>query len=234
MEIIGWAVIRTHYVFDDRLSDESWVVEARVLNDIEARIDRSVVNELVELGHYNGNLILTVAVDHNHYSNDDRIFDLFRYIGKVAPGSYGQLHVYDHDCYYGDSNAMFLLTLVMGELLRWKDPFFNPIVPNVEGPDPEFPPRSLSERMPKYLPLGSVVTLNGGDGKLVIGGRRRRDVSKGRLFDYAGCPYPEGDDGAGATILFDHDDITWVHYLGFADEDEETWTDKLKSLPPSA
>ncbi|MDR1264513.1 MAG: DUF4176 domain-containing protein [Propionibacteriaceae bacterium] len=231
MQINGWAVIYMSYIWDEDLDDQLWSVVADVETYIETHVDHSYDNELIEFKILNGTPVLSIAVRHNHYSNDDRIFDLFKYIGKVAPGSYGQLHVYDADGSYGDHKTMFLLTLARGELLRWKDPFFNPIIPNVDGPYPGCPPDPLHERMPKYLPLGSVVTINGGEKKLMIFGRCQKDTANDRVFDYVGCPYPEGNITPRATFLFDHDDIAWVHYLGFADEDEEAWTDKLKSLP---
>jgi hypothetical protein len=227
MEINGWAVIRGSYIWNDA---EDWLSTV-VMKDIEARVSEPAFNEMVELQSLNNTLVLHVAVQRNRYlENSDNIIDLFRYIAQVAPGSYGQLHINDDEGRYGDANTMFVLVLARGELARRKDPFFTPYIPNVEGPDPYATLRPLSDRIPKYLPLGSVVVLNNGEKKLMIFGRCQKDTANDRVFDYVGVPYPEGNIMAKATFLFNHEDIAWIHYLGFADEEEEAWADKLKAV----
>jgi len=126
---------------------------------------------------------------------------------------------------------MWVLVLSRGQLARHKDPFLTPVYPNVEGryPDDEWP--SVSRMTPKYLPIGSVVVLAGGDKKLMIYGRRQKDTAKDREFDYVGCPYPEGNISPKATFLFNHQDIKWIHYLGLCDEEEEALVERLRTIP---
>lgn len=73
-----------------------------------------------------------------------------------------------------------------------------------------------------YLPLGSVVYLEGGSRKLLI-------ISRGLIvkngdgvvyFDYSGVPYPHGltDEH---VAYFQHDSIVKVVFEGYRDSDDE-------------
>lgn len=73
----------------------------------------------------------------------------------------------------------------------------------------------------KYLPIGSVVLLNGGNKKLMITGfctvtNENPDV----MYDYCGCIYPEGVIRSDQNCVFNHDQIKELFFLGF-DSDEE-------------
>lgn len=72
----------------------------------------------------------------------------------------------------------------------------------------------------KYLPLGSVVLLHGGEKRVMIYGREQRSVDTGDMWDYIACLYPEGNISADYTFLFNHDQIARVFFIGFQDEDE--------------
>jgi hypothetical protein len=232
MQINGWAVINESYVWDDNLNDQRQAIVQRIAE----RIGEPAFNEMVEWRWLNGSAVVHVALQHNHYNaSADALIDFFRDIGEVAPGSYGQLHVHDDEGQFAPSGTVTVFVLARGELVRYTDPFFTPYVPNVEGPDPDDPePAPVAARLPKYLPIGSVVHLQGGDKKLMIFGRLQQDSANGKVFDYVGCPYPEGHIAPKATFLFNHADIAWIHYLGLADADEAAWTDKLKALPGGA
>lgn len=54
----------------------------------------------------------------------------------------------------------------------------------------------------RWLPLGSVVTLEGGNKQLMIYGRLQKEVRGGRLWDYVGCLFPEGNLGPEHTCVF--------------------------------
>lgn len=74
----------------------------------------------------------------------------------------------------------------------------------------------------KFLPIGTVVMLKEGTKRVMITGfcsAAQEDPDK--IWDYTGCPYPEGYISSNQTCLFDHDQINKVHYLGFKDDDEE-------------
>lgn len=72
----------------------------------------------------------------------------------------------------------------------------------------------------KYLPVGSVVLLEGGEKRVVIIGRGGRDQSTDLKWDYLGCPYPEGYIGDDYSYVFNHDRIARVFFIGFQDEEE--------------
>ena len=55
------------------------------------------------------------------------------------------------------------------------------------------------------LPIGSVVTLEEGKHKLMIFGVKQTHSETGKLYDYAGVLYPEGNVGTEYQMLFNHD-----------------------------
>lgn len=72
----------------------------------------------------------------------------------------------------------------------------------------------------KYLPLGSVVLLNGGEKTVMIYGRMQISVADGQTYDYVACLYPEGNIGDAYTYLFNHDQIREVLFKGYENDDE--------------
>ncbi len=72
-----------------------------------------------------------------------------------------------------------------------------------------------------YLPLGSVVQLNGGIQKLLVIARALNVNNEGKqyFFDYGGVPYPEGLTGD-QIAYFNHDQINKVIFEGFRDDDD--------------
>jgi hypothetical protein len=82
--------------------------------------------------------------------------------------------------------------------------------------------------MEQYLPLGSVVLLNGGDKRVMIFGRRQRAISDGKMWDYMGCLYPEGSIVERHYYLFNNDQIERVFFIGFQDEEEWLFQHSLR------
>lgn len=86
----------------------------------------------------------------------------------------------------------------------------------------------------KYLPLGSIVIMNGGVKKLMIVTRAVAAKYDGGMknFDYGACFYPEGI--AGENLLyFNHEDIFKIVAKGYQDEDDtlmqthlQKWTEE--------
>lgn len=74
--------------------------------------------------------------------------------------------------------------------------------------------------MRKYLPIGSVVLLDGGEKRVMIYGRKQKQIDTEKEWDYIGCLYPEGNINEEYTYLFNHDQITQVFFLGFQDGEE--------------
>ena len=80
------------------------------------------------------------------------------------------------------------------------------------------------------LPIGSVVSLNGGEKRLMIFGIVQSDPATGKQYDYLACLYPEGFVGPEQTFLFNHDDIQKVSCEGFADAEHQEFRDDLALL----
>ncbi len=77
-------------------------------------------------------------------------------------------------------------------------------------------------QMPKYLPLGSIVSLKDNPVKLMIIARALQAKNpRGEInyFDYAAVIYPHGLMNE-QLIYFQRDSISMVYFLGFRDADE--------------
>ena len=72
----------------------------------------------------------------------------------------------------------------------------------------------------KYLPVGSIVLLNGGTKRLMITGYcMQTEERPGEIFDYSGCVYPEGMIRSDITLIFNHSQIKELFHSGYLDED---------------
>ena len=71
------------------------------------------------------------------------------------------------------------------------------------------------------LPIGSVVTLEEGKHKLMIFGVKQTHSETGKLYDYAGVLYPEGNVGTEYQMLFNHDKIKSIEFRGYENEERE-------------
>lgn len=83
----------------------------------------------------------------------------------------------------------------------------------------------------KYLPIGSVVILNGGIKKIMITGyfcspADRKDL----LFDYRGCPFPEGIIDSRGVALFNNSDIREIVHTGYKNDESINFLDKMEIL----
>lgn len=79
--------------------------------------------------------------------------------------------------------------------------------------------------MKKYLPLGSVVVLNGGSKKLMIIGRCQ--ICQDVTYDYSACLFPEGYLNKDSLYIFNNEDIEELYYVGMQDEEEFTFRKAL-------
>lgn len=84
----------------------------------------------------------------------------------------------------------------------------------------------------RTLPIGSVVSLYGGEKRLMILGYAKylKGDDSGKVYDYCGCTYPEGYVGSEATAVFDHEDIEHIYALGFQDEVQFEFREKLERI----
>ena len=82
----------------------------------------------------------------------------------------------------------------------------------------------------KYLPLGSIVVIRGGVKKTMIIARGLAVTiqSENKVFDYAGCLYPEGLIGD-QVMYFNHTDISKIVFEGFNDEDNIVMVENINN-----
>lgn len=89
----------------------------------------------------------------------------------------------------------------------------------------------MREEHGKFLPAGSVVLLEGATKRLMITGFCTMDsATSDVMYDYCGCLYPEGMISSDETALFNHDQIKEVYFVGFVDEEEVAFKEKLNEL----
>ena len=83
----------------------------------------------------------------------------------------------------------------------------------------------MSARLGDFLPIGSVVKLKEADKRLVIIGAMQQvnEEEKIKGYEYVGVPYPEGFLNSDSMILFQHEDIENISYLGFADIERQSF-----------
>lgn len=83
----------------------------------------------------------------------------------------------------------------------------------------------------KYLPVGTVVMLNGGSKRVMITGFcSMPENDEKKIYDYSGCMYPEGYVSSKQICLFDHNQISQIYHLGLVDEEEKEFKNKLNSI----
>lgn len=83
----------------------------------------------------------------------------------------------------------------------------------------------------RLLPIGSVVVLTGGDKKVMITGYCPVAAEMpDKIFDYRGCPYPEGIIISEGAALFDHSQIKEVVHTGFENDEVVDFIDKLEII----
>ena len=83
----------------------------------------------------------------------------------------------------------------------------------------------------KFLPIGSVVLLKGGKKRAMITGFCSVAQEKpDKIYDYSGCVYPEGYLSSNQVCLFDHDQIDKIFSVGYEDEEENIFKEKLNKI----
>lgn len=72
----------------------------------------------------------------------------------------------------------------------------------------------------EFLPLGSIVTLKGGNKKVMICGRLQQDVATGKIYHYSACLWPEGSISTDRFYLFNNEDVDVLFYIGLQAPEE--------------
>lgn len=123
VEFHGWATIRYHtHDTDQDLQDKCW-------KKVEDHVQSLSVQNLIHLQRYNGCDSLHIAGQHNH--DGEYVIDLFRWLAKVSPGSYGILYIIDDED-ENHENEFIIWRLCRGVLTEYDDPFLSPFIPVVE------------------------------------------------------------------------------------------------------
>lgn len=80
----------------------------------------------------------------------------------------------------------------------------------------------------EYLPLGSVVILNGGVQKIIVNARGMvaANMNPPKFFDYGGSFYPQGIIGD-KIMYFNHEDIKKIIFTGYSDDDDKLMIDNI-------
>lgn len=90
---------------------------------------------------------------------------------------------------------------------------------------------NINEELKKFLPIGTIVLLKGGSKRLMITGFCSvPNEDKTKFFDYTGCLYPEGIINSKEIALFNHVQIDKVYFVGYRDEEEKLFKEKLNNL----
>ena len=83
----------------------------------------------------------------------------------------------------------------------------------------------------KYLPIGTVVLLKGGKKRAMITGFCSvAQENQDKIYDYSGCVYPEGYLSSNQVCLFDHNQIEKIYFVGFEDDEEIQFKEKLNTI----
>ena len=82
------------------------------------------------------------------------------------------------------------------------------------------------------LSIGTVVLLKNSTKRvMIIGVLQKQITAEGEhLWDYSGCLYPEGYIGPEKTFLFNHDQIEKVFAIGYQDEEQIAFAEKIDEI----
>ncbi|MFI8100324.1 Imm7 family immunity protein [Streptomyces sp. NPDC086023] len=125
-EYHGWITVREAAAGDD---DDARM--RQVVDDLRLYIARMASPHLLDLRWMNGEAFIHLGGNSNHRSPE--AVGLFEYVAKVAPGSYGLLHVRDDED-PGCENEVRVLRLARGAVTHHSEPLLSPCIPVLEDP----------------------------------------------------------------------------------------------------
>ena len=89
----------------------------------------------------------------------------------------------------------------------------------------------------RFLPIGTVVLLKEGTKPIMINGfcvipKSNKngigaDALDDQIYDYGGCPYPQGMIDMQVSCVFNHDQIREVVHYGYDSEEHDTFSEIL-------
>lgn len=89
----------------------------------------------------------------------------------------------------------------------------------------------MKETKEKFLPIGTLVLLKDAKKKVMITSYlifSKGENDEKKIFDYGGCPYPEGIVESNFAVGFNHDKIDKVLHVGYEDEESKALNKLLK------
>ena len=89
---------------------------------------------------------------------------------------------------------------------------------------------SLEVISDKLLPIGSIVSINNSEKKLMIVGLYITLRDNIEIYDYMGCLWPEGVLDINNNLVFNKENITKVYKEGFSDDEEKEYKEKLEAF----
>lgn len=89
---------------------------------------------------------------------------------------------------------------------------------------------SIEYNEDEFLPIGSVVLLEGGNKRIMICGRIQAQAGSDVIYDYSACYYPEGIVDPKSMFFFNRDAIETVYFRGCEDQDELDYRHELDQL----
>ncbi|MFJ8071276.1 DUF4176 domain-containing protein [Peribacillus sp. NPDC096447] len=79
----------------------------------------------------------------------------------------------------------------------------------------------------EMLPIGTVVLVELVHQAVMIYGRKQQQEGQNKIWDYVGCPYPQGHLSEDTNVFFNHSQIKEVVYKGLETEGELALREKL-------
>ena len=81
----------------------------------------------------------------------------------------------------------------------------------------------------KYLPIGTVVLLEGATKKIMIMGYCPMGADN-KVFDYSACTYPEGLISSDKTLAFNHSQIKQIIFMGLESDEQKNFSSQIKEM----
>ncbi|MEM6721620.1 MAG: Imm7 family immunity protein [Bacteroidota bacterium] len=128
IEFNGWAIIRESFREED---DDTQLLDV-IVQKIERKISEELNygNEVYSLRYLNGTYHLAIMANHNHRT--EHIIDFFKWIAKIAKGSYGILYVQDdEDIERGYENQFRVWRMKKGIVTELNDNYLSPVNPEI-------------------------------------------------------------------------------------------------------
>ena len=131
IELHGWVTIRETY--EATFWEEDHI--EMIVQNIQDEIDKLRYFKPV-LKAMNGDYYLEFSVFSNRKdSRSQEIFELYKRIGEIAPGSYGLIYLYDDEDTVGKQNLFQVFSLARGIVKEREDSFLSPVIPTIEDKD---------------------------------------------------------------------------------------------------